>query len=83
MEPSPQSLKPILIEYLMMMGEETIINNNNNKLDIEMITEDKFSNLNNILKNLNMKNVLVVIYMDLVKVIIMISTLLDYLIFLY
>lgn len=29
-------------EYLMMMGEETIINNNNNKLDIEMITEDKF-----------------------------------------
>ena len=67
----------------MMMGEETIINNNNNKLDIEMITEDKFSNLNNILKNLNMKNVLVVIYMDLVKVIIMISTLLDYLIFLY
>ena len=69
-------------EYLMMMGEETIINNNNNKLDIEMITEDKFFQPQQHIENLNMKNVLVVIYMDLVKVIIMISTLLDYLIFL-
>ena len=67
----------------MMMGEETIINNNNNKLDIEMITEDKFFQPQQHIESLNMKNVLVVIYMDLVKVIIMISMLLDYLIFLY